>query len=73
RGQVLDQGQKGALATVDALVPLAEMFGYINFLRSATSGRGTFTMEFSAYSEVPAGMVAKLLGAEEGRKAGPKG
>ena len=42
-------------------VPLSEMFGYINFLRSSTSGRGTFTMEFDHYSEVPAGMVAKLM------------
>jgi elongation factor G len=72
RGQILDQGQKGAMATVEGHVPLSEMFGYINFLRSATSGRGTYTMEFSHYSEVPAGMVAKLLGAEEGKKSSPK-
>jgi elongation factor G len=45
-------------------VPLSEMFGYINFLRSATSGRGTFTMEFDHYSEVPPGLVQKLMDAE---------
>ncbi len=61
RGQVTDQGQKGAQVTVVGFVPLSEMFGYINFLRSSTSGRGTFTMEFDHYSEVPAGMVAKLM------------
>lgn len=61
RGQVTDQGQKGPSAYVQGFVPLAEMFGYINFLRSATSGRGTFTMEFDHYDEVPAGMVAKLM------------
>ncbi len=61
RGQVIDQGQKGPSAFVQGYVPLAEMFGYINFLRSATSGRGTFTMEFDHYDEVPAGMVAKLI------------
>jgi elongation factor G len=61
RGQVTDQGQKGAQVTVQGFVPLSEMFGYINFLRSSTSGRGTFTMEFDHYSEVPAGMVAKLM------------
>ena len=61
RGQVTDQGQKGTQAFVQAFVPLAEMFGYINFLRSATSGRGTFTMEFDHYEEVPPGLVDKLM------------
>jgi elongation factor G len=61
RGQVTDQGLKGTSAFVQGFVPLAEMFGYINFLRSATSGRGNFTMEFSHYSEVPPGLVSKLL------------
>ena len=64
RGQITDQGQKGPQASVRALVPLAEMFGYINFLRSATSGRGTFTMEFEHYAEVPGGLVDKLLQSE---------
>ena len=64
RGQITDQGQKGPQAYVQGLVPLAEMFGYINFLRSATSGRGTFTMEFAHYAEVPAGLVQKLMDAE---------
>jgi elongation factor G len=64
RGQVTEQGQKGNQATVQGFVPLSEMFGYINFLRSATSGRGTFTMEFAHYSEVPAGLVQKLMEAE---------
>ena len=61
RGQVTDQGSRGPQAFVQGYVPLAEMFGYINFLRSATSGRGTYTMEFDHYAEVPQGMVAKLL------------
>ncbi|MBQ4854671.1 elongation factor G [Rhodanobacter sp. B2A1Ga4] len=61
RGTVSDQGQKGSSAFVQGFVPLAEMFGYINFLRSATRGRGTFSMEFDHYQEVPAGMVDKLM------------
>ncbi len=61
RGQVTDQGQKGPSAFVQGFVPLAEMFGYINFLRSATSGRGNFTMEFAHYQEVPAGLVEGLM------------
>jgi elongation factor G len=47
---------------VQGFVPLAEMFGYINFLRSATSGRGNFTMIFDHYEEVPASMVAEADG-----------
>jgi len=69
RGDIIEQGQKGTQATVLAQAPLGEMFGYINFLRSATSGRGTFSMEFSHYAEVPAGMVAKLLAGEESKKS----
>lgn len=61
RGTVSDQGHKGSSAFVQGFVPLAEMFGYINFLRSATRGRGTFTMEFDHYEDVPAGMVEKLM------------
>ena len=61
RGQITDQGQRGPQAFIQGFVPLAEMFGYINFLRSATSGRGNYTMEFDHYAQVPAGMVDKLL------------
>ncbi|MEO6687465.1 MAG: elongation factor G, partial [Dokdonella sp.] len=61
RGTVSDQGQKGLQAFVQGFVPLAEMFGYINFLRSATRGRGNFTMEFDHYDEVPANLVDKLM------------
>jgi elongation factor G len=62
RGQVTDQGHKGMQATVQGLVPLAEMFGYINFRRSTTSGRGTFSLEFAHYAEVPAGLPRALPG-----------
>jgi elongation factor G len=65
RGQVTDQGQKGPQVYVQGFVPLSEMFGYINFLRSSTSGRGTFTMEFDHYAEVPPGLVEKLMEAEK--------
>ena len=61
RGQVTDQGQRATQAYVQGFIPLAEMFGYINYLRSATSGRGTFTMEFDHYAEVSAGLVEKLM------------
>ena len=72
RGSVSDQGQKGPQAFVQGFVPLAEMFGYINFLRSATSGRGNFTMIFDHYEEVPAHLQSKIIAAakaERGEKA----
>ena len=61
RGTISDQGQKGPQAFIQGFVPLAEMFGYINFLRSATSGRGNFTMIFDHYEEVPSSLVDKLM------------
>ncbi|MBN8482512.1 MAG: elongation factor G [Xanthomonadales bacterium] len=61
RGSVSEQGQRGPQAFVKGFVPLAEMFGYINFLRSATSGRGNFSMSFDHYEEVPANLVDKLM------------
>lgn len=66
RGTVSDQGQRGTQAYVQGQVPLAEMFGYINFLRSATRGRGTFTMEFDHYEDVPPNLVDKLMEKEGG-------
>jgi elongation factor G len=53
RGQILDQIERGTNIAVVATVPLSEMFGYIGQLRSATSGRASFTMEFSHYDPVP--------------------
>ncbi|HEY8518867.1 MAG TPA: elongation factor G [Gammaproteobacteria bacterium] len=64
RGHVTDQGPRGQQVFVQGFVPLSEMFGYINFLRSSTSGRGTFTMEFDHYAEVPAGLIDKLMARE---------
>jgi elongation factor G len=53
RGMVQDQLERGANIAVVAMVPLSEMFGYIGQLRSMTSGRASFTMEFSHYDQVP--------------------
>ncbi|SFO07379.1 translation elongation factor 2 (EF-2/EF-G) [Roseovarius lutimaris] len=53
RGQVSGQEQRGNAIAIDAKVPLANMFGYINTLRSMSSGRAQFTMQFSHYDPVP--------------------
>jgi elongation factor G len=67
RGKIEGMGQApGALQVIDAIVPLAEMFGYATDLRSLTQGRGTYTMEFFCYEEVPRniaeGIIDRLYG-----------
>ena len=52
--------RSGGVQIVDAMVPLAEMFGYATDLRSATQGRGVFTMEFDHYAQVSEN-VAKMI------------
>ena len=54
RGAIQDQLERGTNIAVVANVPLSEMFGYIGQLRGMTSGRASYTMEFSHYDPVPA-------------------
>jgi len=54
--------RSGGAQVVDALVPLADMFGYATDLRSITQGRGTFTMEFDHYDRVPAEIAERVVG-----------
>ena len=63
RGTIQEQLERGTNIAVVALVPLSEMFGYIGQLRSMTSGRASYTMEFSHYDPVPK-MVADEVIAE---------
>jgi elongation factor G len=53
RGQVQGQDSRGNAIAIDCFVPLANMFGYINTLRSMSSGRANFTMQFDHYEPVP--------------------
>ena len=53
RGQVQGQDTRGNAIAIDAFVPLANMFGYINTLRSMSSGRANFSMQFDHYEAVP--------------------
>ena len=66
RGQINGMDQRGNARTIDALVPLAQMFGYVNTLRSMTQGRAMYTMVFDHYEPVPAAIAlevkAKLAG-----------
>ncbi|GGF35607.1 elongation factor G [Aliidongia dinghuensis] len=61
RGMILGQIDRGMNLAVEAHVPLSEMFGYIGDLRSMTSGRATFTMEFSHYDPVPRNVADEIV------------
>jgi elongation factor G len=53
RGQIQGQDMRGNAVVVDAMVPLANMFGYVNQLRSFSQGRANYTMQFDHYDQVP--------------------
>lgn len=61
RGLVRGQGQRGNAATVEAEVPLKEMFGYIGSLRALSSGRAQYSMQLDHYGVVPAGEMTALV------------
>ena len=63
RGQIHEQLDRGTNLAVVAYVPLKEMFGYIGSLRSMTSGRATFTMEFDHYEPVPRNVADEVINA----------
>ncbi len=62
RGKIQSITERKGARVIDALVPLAEMFGYATTLRSLTQGRGTFTMQFSHYEEVPESIAQEIIG-----------
>ncbi|MEJ1962024.1 MAG: elongation factor G [Gammaproteobacteria bacterium] len=61
RGTIMDQIERGTNIAVVATVPLSEMFGYIGQLRSMTSGRASYTMEFSHYDPVPKNVADEVI------------
>ncbi len=60
RGQISGMDTRGNASVVNAMVPLATMFGYVNRLRSMTQGRALFTMEFDHYEQVPSNVAAEV-------------
>lgn len=66
RGQINSMDDRMGLKIVNAFVPLAEMFGYSTDLRSATQGRGTYTMEFDHYGEVPNNIAKEIMEKRKG-------
>ncbi len=60
RGQIQGQDRRGNANVIAAMVPLANMFSYVNNLRSMSQGRATFTMQFDHYAEVPKGVADEV-------------
>lgn len=71
RGIIIGTTESDGMSTIEAEVPLAEMFGYATTLRSATQGKAEFSMEFSRYTSVP-GSIAEDLIAKARAKAAEK-
>ncbi|MCJ7596857.1 MAG: elongation factor G [Desulfobacterales bacterium] len=72
RGLIVSSAEDGVFTTVEAEVPLADMFGYATTLRSLTQGKAEFTMEFSRYSKVPESIAEELKTKMAERKKGGK-
>jgi elongation factor G len=60
RGQILGQDMRGNANVINSMVPLANMFSYVNNLRSMSQGRATFTMQFDHYAEVPKAIAEEV-------------
>jgi elongation factor G len=57
---------RGNAVVINAMVPLANMFGYVNTLRSMSQGRANYTMQFDSYDEVPPNIAEKVVGERTG-------
>ena len=60
RGMIQGMEARGNAQVINAMVPLMNMFGYVNNLRSMSQGRATFTMQFDHYAEAPANVSAEV-------------
>ena len=73
RGIIIDSSDENNTSTVNAEVPLSEMFGFSTTLRSSTQGKDEFTMEFEKYGKVPNAIADELIKKyQEERKAAQK-
>jgi len=61
RGMIAGQEMRGNAVVVNSMVPLANMFGYVNDLRSSTQGRAQFTMTFDHYAATPRAVADEVI------------
>ena len=69
RGRIEKMEERAGAKVIDAMVPLAEMFGYTTTLRSMTQGRAANTMEFDHYEQVPRNIADEIIGKHAATKA----
>jgi len=67
RGRIEGMQLRGTTQIIKSMVPLSEMFGYATELRSRTQGRGSFTMHFGRYEEVPGGLAEEIVNKIQGK------
>jgi elongation factor G len=67
RGRLEGMELRGTTQVIKSMVPLSEMFGYATELRSRTQGRGSFTMHFGRYEEVPANLAQEIISKAQGK------
>jgi elongation factor G len=66
RGQIQAMDERGGSRIIKALVPLSEMFGYVGDLRSKTSGRANYSMQFDSYAEIPGNVAKEIIAKARG-------
>ena len=66
RGQIQSMEDRGGAKVIKGLVPLSEMFGYVGDLRSKTSGRASYSMQFDSYAEVPRNVAEEIIAKAKG-------
>jgi len=66
RGKIMNVENKGKSSNINAEVPLSEMFGYVNSIRSMSKGRAAYSMEPSHFEQVPAQIVAQITEQKKG-------
>ena len=67
RGRIEGMGRVAGSQVIRAIVPLKEMFGYVNDIRSSTQGRASYSMQFAHYEEAPRMIADEIIGRAQGR------
>jgi elongation factor G len=72
RGRIEGMEHRAGSQVIKAIVPLAEMFGYVNDLRSSTQGRANYTMHFARYEEAPRSVTEEIMAKVQGKSTATK-
>ena len=67
RGKILSMNPRSGIQVIRAEVPLKEMFGYVNDIRSSTQGRASYSMQFARYEEAPRMIADEIISRAQGK------